>query len=99
MTWTMYLASVTSALIGRRLTQFTSGRSKVLRANINPVSVVASTGIPLPARVPTAAEHHSVATVLSPLMLVPSFRITSAPKEAKSGYYIGNDVHSVVGTK
>ena len=62
----MYSASVTSAVIGRRLTQFTRGRSRVLPASTKPASVAASAGMSPPASVPTAAEHHSVVTVLSP---------------------------------
>ena len=36
MAWMRYCASVSSALIGRRLIQFTKGRSRVLQASTKP---------------------------------------------------------------
>ncbi len=72
----MYLASVTSGVIGRRFTQLTKRRSKVLPANTKPASIAASAGSLLPAKVPVAAEHHSVAAVFSPRISVPSLKIT-----------------------
>src|SRR5262249_53541551 len=44
------------------------------------VPVAAARLHPAPARVPTAAAHHSVAAVLSPRTLIPSRMITPAPR-------------------
>ncbi len=70
--------------MGRRLTQFTSGRSSVLPERTTPASVAASAGRPLPDNVPTAAEHHSVAAVFRPRML-------ARAEKADAGHYVGDN--------
>ena len=44
------------------------------------VPIVASNNKPVAHKTPIAAQHHKVAAVLSPLILLPSFNITPAPK-------------------
>lgn len=63
-----------------RLRALPIGRRQTLAAITPMAPVTAEPYIPYPARVPSAAEHHSVAAVLSPVIFRPSRRITLAPK-------------------
>lgn len=78
---TLYVASTVPPAIGMRLIASTSGRSAVLANSTTPVSSVASAIMSDPAIDPTAAEHQSVAAVLSPRTFIPSFMITPAPRK------------------
>jgi hypothetical protein len=47
----------------------------------NPVAIAAYSEYPAPARTPIAAEHQSVAAVLRPRTLIPSRKISPAPRK------------------
>ena len=47
----------------------------------NPVATRLGAQKPAPAKVPTIAEHHKVAAVLSPCTLIPSRKIMPAPRK------------------
>ena len=49
--------------------------------SINRVPVIASSKRLAEHNIPIAAEHHKVAAVVNPLMALPSFIITPAPKK------------------
>src|SRR5580704_15157470 len=59
----------------------TNGRRNRFVRTTNPAVIPLAASCPAPAKVPTIAEHQSVATVLRPVTLIPSRRITPAPRK------------------
>ena len=72
----------TSPEVGTRLlSRLTKGRRKRLVAITRAADNTLGHQKPAPAKVPTIAEHQSVAAVLIPCTLIPSRRITPAPRK------------------
>jgi hypothetical protein len=59
----------------------TSGRKIRLTRTTKAVASAACSGWPLPANNPTAAEHHKVAAVFSPVTCSPSRKMMPAPRK------------------
>src|SRR5258708_36454952 len=74
----------------------TSGRSKMLPPSTKIVSNAAWATISAPAQHPTAAEAHSVAAVLRPLIFIPSFMITPGTEKAYSRDHIGDHANAAL---
>src|SRR6516164_7692527 len=78
---TVYWVSTSPEVWARLLSLLTMGRRKRLVAITRAAANTLGHQKPAPAKVPTIAEHQSVAAVLIPCTLIPSRRITPAPRK------------------